>query len=128
MNKNVIKKNLNNIKRLNTNKSTSNIYKNINTNSIFNTPIKLKKIRSRFLNDIKYQNDKLLLKNKEDIIEVNNSNNIINNNILIDTIMNGDNETIINECFNDVENEICNDNKKYNNKNNNNVFNQCILI
>lgn len=53
-------------------------------------------------------------------------NKIIDNNSMITTIMNGDNETIINSCFNDAENEICN-NKEYNTKNKN-AFNQCILF
>ena len=53
-------------------------------------------------------------------------NKIIDNNSMITTIMNGDNETIINSCFNDAENEICN-NKEFNAKNKN-AFNQCILF
>ena len=39
--------------------------------------------------------------------------------------MNGDNETIINECFNEAENEICNN--EDNNKNAN-AFNQCSIF
>ena len=50
----------------------------------------------------------------------------LSNNSLISTAMNGDNETIINACFNEAENEIC---KEDNNENkNDNAFNQCFIF
>lgn len=142
LNKNDIKRNLDLARQLNTMKSTANINKKIDTNSIFNSPKKTKKnIKQRFSDDVntlkknspkKEQNKKEINisdKNKKNELKKN-----LSDNSLISTIINnGDNETIVNPCFNDVENEICNSNKNIKNINENiskntNTFNQCILI
>ena len=149
LNKNELKKNLNSAlsKQLNSMKSTVNVHKKIDTNSIFNSPKKSKKkIKPKFSNDININKNKSPIKNlyKKEALNNNKNknkkkeneiNNKISNNSLISTIINnGDNETIVNACFNDVDNDICNNNKSINkninediNKDKNN-FNQCILF
>ena len=42
--------------------------------------------------------------------------------------MNGENETIVNSCFNATENDICKNNYDECNNKSNKVINQCILI
>ena len=134
INKNQIRKKLDITKRLTTIKSTTNINKKIDTNFIFNSPKKLKKNQnSKFINDLNNQINKSPTKNQNDIIKnkENEANKIIDNNSMITTNINGDNETIINACFNDAENEVCYNNEYNINKNinkNNNAFNQCALI
>ena len=129
INKNKIRKKLDITKRLTTIKSTTSISKKLDTNLIFNSPKKFKKkIDSKITNGLNNQTNKSPPKNENEKIKnkENEMNKIIDNNSMITTIMNGDNETIINSCFNDAENEICN-NKEYNTKNKN-AFNQCILF
>ena len=142
INKNELKRNLNLAlsKQLNSMKSTVNVHKKIDTNSIFNSPKKSKKkIKPKFINDINIDKNKSPIKNiykKEELNknkknEKNEIKNKISNNSLISTIINnGDNETIVNACFNDVEDNICNNNKNINKNINKekNTFNQCILI
>jgi hypothetical protein len=127
MNKNEIRKKIDITKRLNTIKSNANMIKKIDTNSIFNSQKKFKKkLKSKLINDLNYKINKSPLK-QIDIVK--NTGNFydkkISNNSLISTVMNGDNETIINECFNEAENEICNN--EDNNKNAN-AFNQCSIF
>ena len=127
MNKNEIRKKIDITKRLNTIKSNANMIKKIDTNSIFNSQKKFKKkLKSKLINDLNYKINKSPLK-QIDIVK--NTGNFydkkISNNSLISTVMNGDNETIINECFNEAENEICNNDA--NNKNAN-AFNQCFIF
>ena len=134
INKNQIRKKLDITKRLTTIKSTTNINKKIDTNLIFNSPKKLKKNKnSKFINDLNNQINKSPTKHQNDIIKnkENEANKIIDNNSIITTNINGDNETIINAYFNDAENEVCYNNEYNINKNinkNNNAFNQCALI
>ena len=142
INKNELKRNLNLAlsKQLNSMKSTVNVHKKIDTNSIFNSPKKSKKkIKPKFINDINIDKNKSQMNNiyiKEELNknkknEKNEIKNKISNNSLISTIINnGDNETIVNACFNDVEDNICNNNKNINKNINKekNTFNQCILI
>ena len=122
MNKNEIRKNLDITRRLDTIKSTTNINKKIDTNLIFNSPKKLKKkIKSNFINDLNkspLKTKKIIDKGKEKEIKSEKDG-------AMNTNKNRENETIINPCFNDADNEICYDNDI--NKNNN-AFNQCILF
>ena len=128
MNKNGIRKNLDITKRLNTIKSPANINKKIDTNSIFNSPKKFKKkLKSKIINDLNHQINQSPIQ-EIDIAKIteNNFNKKISNNSLISTAMNGDNETIINACFNEAENEICNEDNNENK--NDNAFNQCFIF
>ena len=131
INKNEIKRNLAITKNLKTIKSTSNINKKIDTNSIFNSPHKNKKrIKQKITDDINYPINKYPAKNINQNEIINNKENDLNkkvNDNSLTTIINGDNETIINPFFNDAENEICKNNNQYNDKNKN-VFEQCILF
>ena len=131
MNKKEIKRNLDIKKHLKTIKSTSNLNKKIDTNSIFNSSHKNKKIiKQKIIDDTNYPLNKFPIKNINQNEIINNKENEFNekvDNNSITTIMNGDNETIVNPCFNDVENEICKNCDQYNDKNKN-VFDQCILF
>ena len=131
MNKNIIKRNLAITKNLKSIKSTSNINKKIDTNSIFNSPHKNKKrIKQKITDDINYPMNESPPKNINQNEIINNKekelNKKVNDNSLT-TIINVDNETIINPCFNDAENEICKNNNNINDKNKN-VFEQCIIF
>ena len=128
INKNKILKNIESSKNLNSIKSIVNIYKNLDTNVIFNTNKKDKKLQ-------KINIDKLLKKqllddsNNGSIAEENNEpKKIINYNIPVINFT-GENKAIINQYFNDIENEnddknktSANINENDNSKNNKNCL------
>ena len=136
LNKNEVRNNIVLSKKADNIKSIKNRYKNINTNIIFNSPKKMKKpsMVVCFNNNKNSPNNKHFTKPKEENNislsnkEKNLKNQNIRNNIVINNIMNGENETIVNSCFNATENDICKNNyDEYNNKSNK-VINQCILV
>ena len=131
--KNIIRRNIiKNIgitKRLNTIKSTSNVYKNINTNIIFNSNKKnknQKKIKGNQLFSSIEKNSGELKNNDDD--SKNNPMKKISNNSATLSNFNGENETIINAYFNDIENEAYDNINDKNNNNNAKNFKQCYIF
>ena len=136
LNKNEVRNNIVLSKKADNIKSIKNTYKNINTNIIFNSPKKKKKppMVECFNNNKNSPNNKHFTKPKEENNislsnkEKNLKNQNIRNNIVINNIMNGENETIVNSCFNATENDIFKNNYDECNNKGNKVFDQCILI
>ena len=125
INKSKILRNLETTPKLNTIKSTLNIYKNLDTNILFNTNKKNnKKPKVKNINELVCPMNKFPKENKKE----NDATNIQNNrqekeekkleytNATMSNI-NGENETIINANFFDIENEFKDKNEKNAEKN-----------
>lgn len=121
INRSKVIKNIETTRKLNTIKSTSNIYKNLDTNVLFNTNKKNnnKKAKIKNINEILCPLNKFLKESKkENDIKSNNNNRqekedkILENTNVTMSNLNGENETIINANFFDIENEFRDKNEK----------------
>ena len=125
INRSKILKNIETTRKLNTIKSTSNIYKNLDTNVLFNTNKKNnKKINIKNLNELVCPMNKFPKENKIENDEKSNHNDIqekeekkLEYTNATMSNYNGENETIINANFFDIENMFRDKNEKINEKN-----------
>ena len=132
INKSKIIKNCEVTKRLNSIKSCVNIYKNLDTNVIFNSNKKgkkkiIKNIDQLLKEQLLDERNNMELKDEEN----NETKKIVNYNIPVIDFL-GENETIINAYFNDIDNEnddknetTCNKSENDKNENNNK---QCFIF
>ena len=124
-NRSKILKNIETTQKLNTIKSTSNIYKNLDTNILFYTNKKNNKIlKFKNINELVFPVNKFPKENKKENDSKSNNNSrhekeekkIEYANATMSNI-NGENETIINANFFDIENEFKEINEKNDEKN-----------
>jgi hypothetical protein len=123
-NRSKILKNIETNQKLNTIKSTSNIYKNLDTNILFYTNKKNNKKLFKNINELVFPVNKFPKENKKENDSKSNNNSrhekeekkIEYANATMSNI-NGENETIINANFFDIENEFKEINEKNDEKN-----------
>lgn len=125
INRSKIIKNIEATRKLNTIKSTSNIYKNLDTNVLFNTNKKNnKKSKIKNINELVCPMNNFPKENKKENDDKNNHNSrqvkedkkLEYTNATMSNI-NGENETIINANFFDIDNEFKDKNEKIDEKN-----------